>query len=124
MDWKGTSSEALQTVELAVIKVEATVPITDRTYGGAVVLNPGETTLCFDAELIDLAQMLRYSFRRPWRLWRGPSTPRMVCSQNTSIRWARCREQYRDGTICLSQHLNLSLCCFVNKLLTATSTST
>ena len=42
MDWQGDSAEANQTVELAVIKVEATVPVTDSSYGGAVVLNPGE----------------------------------------------------------------------------------
>ena len=41
MDWQGTSSEALKSVDLALIKVEAKVPVTDRTYGGAVVLNPG-----------------------------------------------------------------------------------
>lgn len=41
MDWQGTSDEASKTVEIAVIKVEATVPVTDSTYGGAVVLNPG-----------------------------------------------------------------------------------
>lgn len=41
MDWTGTSGEANKTVELAVIKVEATVPVTDASYGGAVVLNPG-----------------------------------------------------------------------------------
>jgi hypothetical protein len=41
MDWLGTSEEAAKTVELAVVKAEATVPVTDPTYGGAVVLNPG-----------------------------------------------------------------------------------
>jgi len=41
MDWQGTSGEANKTVELAVVKVEATVPVTDPSYGGAVVLNPG-----------------------------------------------------------------------------------
>lgn len=41
MDWTGTSEQANDTVELAVVKVEATVPVTDSTYGGAVVLNPG-----------------------------------------------------------------------------------
>jgi hypothetical protein len=41
MDWTGTSAQANKTVELAVIKVEATVPVTDPKYGGAVVLNPG-----------------------------------------------------------------------------------
>lgn len=41
MDWTGGSDEANQTVELAVIKVEATVPVTDPSYGGAIVLNPG-----------------------------------------------------------------------------------
>lgn len=41
MDWTGTSEQADKTVELAVIKVEATVPVTDPSYGGAVVLNPG-----------------------------------------------------------------------------------
>ena len=45
MDWQGTSDEASKTVELAVIKVEATVPVTDLTYGGAVVLNPGRCAL-------------------------------------------------------------------------------
>jgi hypothetical protein len=45
MDWHGTSDEASKTVEIAVIKVEATVPVTDPTYGGAVVLNPGEFEL-------------------------------------------------------------------------------
>ena len=41
MDWHGTSSEADKTVEIAVIKVEATVPVIHPNYGGAVVLNPG-----------------------------------------------------------------------------------
>ena len=41
MDWQGTTAERNRTVEIAVIKVEATVPVTDPTYGGAVVLNPG-----------------------------------------------------------------------------------
>ncbi|KAK3722014.1 hypothetical protein LTR37_002830 [Vermiconidia calcicola] len=40
MDWLGTSDDVLETVELAVIKVEATVPVTDPTYGGAVILDP------------------------------------------------------------------------------------
>ena len=43
MDWTGTSEQKHKTVELAVIKVEATVPITDPSYGGAVVLNPGNS---------------------------------------------------------------------------------
>ncbi|KAK5175454.1 uncharacterized protein LTR77_000593 [Saxophila tyrrhenica] len=41
MDWHGTSEEASKTVELALVKVDALVPITDKNYGGAVVLNPG-----------------------------------------------------------------------------------
>lgn len=44
MNWNEVSStdeDSDKTVEIAVIKVEATVPITDPTYGGAVVLNPG-----------------------------------------------------------------------------------
>lgn len=41
MDWTGSSAEVNKTVELAVIKVEATVPVTEPTYAGAVVLNPG-----------------------------------------------------------------------------------
>ncbi|KAF2767835.1 hypothetical protein EJ03DRAFT_328854 [Teratosphaeria nubilosa] len=41
MDWQGGSAEADKTVQLALIKVEATVPVSDPTYGGAVVLNPG-----------------------------------------------------------------------------------
>lgn len=46
MDWQGNSSEANKTVELAVVKVEAAVPVTDATYGGAVVLNPGKHDYC------------------------------------------------------------------------------
>jgi len=41
MDWHNSSAEANKTVELALIKVEATVPVIDPAYGGAVVLNPG-----------------------------------------------------------------------------------
>lgn len=41
MDWLGTSEEASRAVDLALIKVEASVPVTDASYGGAVVLNPG-----------------------------------------------------------------------------------
>lgn len=41
MDWTGTSEQKNKTVELAVIKVEATVSVSDPNYGGAVVLNPG-----------------------------------------------------------------------------------
>jgi len=41
MDWQGTSAEANKTVDIAIVKVEATVPVTDPKYGGAVVLNPG-----------------------------------------------------------------------------------
>ncbi|RMY59892.1 hypothetical protein D0865_01818 [Hortaea werneckii] len=42
MDWLGTSDEAGRPVDLALIKVEASVPVTDASYGGAVVLNPGK----------------------------------------------------------------------------------
>ncbi|KAJ8606171.1 hypothetical protein MRB53_041178 [Persea americana] len=41
MDWQGTTRQSQVTVELALIKLEATVPITHQTYGGIVVLNPG-----------------------------------------------------------------------------------
>ena len=44
MDWQGSSSEHDKLVDIAVVKVEATVPVTDPTYGGAVVLNPGKST--------------------------------------------------------------------------------
>ena len=59
MDWQDTSSEALKSVDLAMIKVEATVPVTDPTYGGAVVLNPGVTLSPLEGAVIDLFQMLR-----------------------------------------------------------------
>lgn len=45
MDWLGTSGEAGHAVDLALVKVEASVPVTDASYGGAVVLNPGKSTL-------------------------------------------------------------------------------
>lgn len=41
MDWRHNSTEANRTVELAVIKLEATVSVTDPSYGGAVFVNPG-----------------------------------------------------------------------------------
>ncbi|KAI7477580.1 hypothetical protein KC357_g4537 [Hortaea werneckii] len=41
MDWLGTSGEVGLAVDLALVKVEASVPVTDASYGGAVVLNPG-----------------------------------------------------------------------------------
>lgn len=44
MDWTGGSAESEKTVEVAVVKVEATVPVTDPTYGGAVILNPGASS--------------------------------------------------------------------------------
>lgn len=41
MDWTGADPNENRTVEIAVVKLEATVPVTDQKYGGAVVLNPG-----------------------------------------------------------------------------------
>lgn len=55
MDWLGTSDEAERPVDLALIKVEASVSVTDASYGGAVVLNPGKleshtsSRFCFNA---------------------------------------------------------------------------
>ena len=45
MDWQGTSTEVNEAVDIAIVKVEATVPVTDPTYGGPVVLNPGRCRL-------------------------------------------------------------------------------
>ncbi|THW33153.1 hypothetical protein D6C77_04166 [Aureobasidium pullulans] len=41
MDWTAEEGSENRTVEIAVIKVPATVPVTDSRYGGAVILNPG-----------------------------------------------------------------------------------
>jgi len=41
MDWHGRSSDWNRTVDIALIRVAATVPITDSRHGGAVVFNPG-----------------------------------------------------------------------------------
>lgn len=41
MDWQKSLPQSRETVQLALVKLEATVPITDERYGGAVVLNPG-----------------------------------------------------------------------------------
>jgi len=42
LDWNAEEGTDNRTVEIALIKVPATVPVTDSRYGGAVVLNPGE----------------------------------------------------------------------------------
>lgn len=41
MDWNAPKHADNRTVEIAVIKIPATVPVTDERYGGAVVINPG-----------------------------------------------------------------------------------
>lgn len=41
MDWNNASDS--RTVSIALVKVEATVPITDPSYGGAVIMNPGKS---------------------------------------------------------------------------------
>lgn len=69
MDWTGTSEQADQTVELALIKVEATVPVTDKTYGGAVVLNPGGPGGS------GIGQVIRGGYHVRTLLSAGPDTP-------------------------------------------------
>ncbi|KAG9637629.1 hypothetical protein KCU64_g14125, partial [Aureobasidium melanogenum] len=41
LDWTADEGTDNRTVDIALIKVPATVPVTDSRYGGAVVLNPG-----------------------------------------------------------------------------------
>lgn len=41
MDWTASFAEDNRTVELAVVRIPATVPVTDPSYGGAVIINPG-----------------------------------------------------------------------------------
>ena len=69
MDWQGTSSEANKKVEIAIVKVEATVPVTDPTYGGAVAMNPGKWVfgryICVIYHAISADTMLRWT----WRIW-------------------------------------------------------
>lgn len=43
MDWTAEKGADNQTVQIALIKLPAPVPVTDSRYGGAVVLNPGES---------------------------------------------------------------------------------
>jgi hypothetical protein len=42
LDWQANSSETQGNVDIAVIKLEASVSILDPSYGGIVVLNPGK----------------------------------------------------------------------------------
>ena len=91
MDWVGTSDEEDKTVELAVIKVEATVPVTDPSYGGAVVLNPGK---CFsqkpdvaNVEASKYEYQLNRRCRRTGQLGRGSSNQRRSSHTNNVVRW-------------------------------------
>lgn len=43
MDWQNVSDNRI--VSIAFVKLEATVPVTDPTYGGAIVLNPGNSPI-------------------------------------------------------------------------------
>jgi hypothetical protein len=43
LDWNAEEGTDNRTAEIALIKVPATVPVTDSRYGGAVVLNPGNS---------------------------------------------------------------------------------
>jgi hypothetical protein len=43
MDWTAKKGVDNRTVQIALIKLPASVPVTDSRYGGAVVFNPGET---------------------------------------------------------------------------------
>lgn len=43
MDWTAAEGADDRTVQIALIKLPAPVPVTDSRYGGAVVFNPGET---------------------------------------------------------------------------------
>lgn len=42
MDWTAEKGVNNRTVQIALIKLPASVPVTDSRYGGAVVFNPGE----------------------------------------------------------------------------------
>lgn len=46
LDWIAEEGTDNRTAEIALIKVPATVPVTDSRYGGAVVLNPGTSMQC------------------------------------------------------------------------------
>lgn len=42
MDWNAKDEANNKTVEIAIIRLPAIVPITDTRYGGAVLMNPGK----------------------------------------------------------------------------------
>ncbi|GAB7356483.1 hypothetical protein MBLNU459_g7244t2 [Dothideomycetes sp. NU459] len=41
LDWNASEHEDNRTMEIAVIRLPATVPVTDPRYGGAIITNPG-----------------------------------------------------------------------------------
>ncbi|THV70381.1 hypothetical protein D6D28_05199 [Aureobasidium pullulans] len=42
MDWNAEEGASNKTVEIAIVRLPATVPVTDPRYGGVVIINPGK----------------------------------------------------------------------------------
>ena len=87
MDWNNADPENNKTVEIAIIKVEATVPVTDPTYGGPVVLNPGMFYL-----LISWTRLTEYRWTRRLRSATGPQW--RPCSADYTQCRAKQRQRY------------------------------
>jgi len=45
MDWNAEEGASNKTVEIAIVRLPATVPVTDPRYGGVVIVNPGKRYL-------------------------------------------------------------------------------
>ena len=88
LDWQAPDN---RTVDIAVIKLNATVAVTNATYGGAVVLNPGKPNLTWRRKCLEPNTNTRGS----GRLRREPGASHRQSLAHNCLR--RTRQPRRKG---------------------------
>ncbi|KEQ90116.1 hypothetical protein M438DRAFT_393894 [Aureobasidium pullulans EXF-150] len=59
MDWNAEEGASNKTVEIAIVRLPATVPVTDPRYGGVVIVNPGGPGASGVETAVDLGKRLQ-----------------------------------------------------------------